>query len=985
METLTAFLVGILSSLAAVGLMKYKLLFNLLPKITTKGYLIDLEKKIRQMPFIYKDLDTDVFNDFVDVEFQSLDLGTLKLKTSNKILTINEDEKLKRNSKVLFLGSAGIGKTTFQRRAIITIIKKKSYSKFLYGKEKPIPLYIPLKAIDNSEPFPIYRYIMNNPLFANYLGWRRLLSLARKRHLFLFLDGYDEIPFTGGTRNFVQEELGVLLGLLDAEKDSSHKILADCRIWLSSRKEFFEKNPIADLGSSSRTREEGLTAIELRGIGNNRIKLVRKIFDKYRERSKEFYEFLNEEYFLFEIDNSDDEIKLLSYNPLFLTVMCYIYAQKAIDKENHKVEWARKFDELILECIELLLNDLDANKARDLPKAHKEALLTRRNPFVEEKKLFLQYFSLQLYFDNKPVFTLPYLKQQLQDFFEIEFPFLLILQDLNTDNASKPNAALQLIYQGVFVLVDTNRDEVFYDFPHRRFREVLASKYINTPERYERLLANAERKQFGEFLNVFFKSEIYSDLSFHDETLILILNKALGHNSDDVFVKITLQFVKLKPSNYNPGKVVERFLTDAVLSDKGFIVSAELLRNCKIDENFTSIIKTELISSTKTLNYVRFSICASILQIVLPFTLNELLLPLIATFLADREILPIIFQHLTSLDTKHLPLYKRKIDESYFDFLYFVSVKVFLNSDNVMPIIFLHLGFIERENNLGFIEKDNIPAFARLLDEKDEAFMDFCYALTFNLNNDDYWLRFINESNSDFWSDIDSRRLLVFFYFVYKFCPNRYENLQNQADFSIKMELFEYVERHYEEDVVKNVSNEKVCILSQNKIKNIIQLIESRQTAFLVSKLFEYKEKDKSTGKETFIKEFRFAVVPITNKFRNDLADSLKQIEFKAITRKELDNFIATAINKPIEKLNLLNPKFIKFAELPDHVRSPTAEDFKYSNVTDWRDVKQKDFQSQLQDLLKKDTFHKNRDVKSISEITKSIHYTPTFLTDHFQ
>lgn len=507
-------------------------------------------------------------------------------KTASKTLNITEEEKLKRNLKLLFLGSAGIGKTTFQRRTILTIINNKSDSKFLYGKEKPIPLYIPLKAIDNSDQFPIYRYIVNNnPLFANRFGLDRFIRYAESRLLFLFIDGYDEIPFTGGTRNFVQEELGMLLGLVQPGKNTHYEALANCRVWLSSRKEFFEKNPIASIGSKSNTHKEGIAAIELKGIGNNRIKLVSKIFDKYRIRSKEYYEFLNEEYFLFEIDDSDDEIKYLSYSPLFLTVMCYIYAQKAVDEKNHKVEWAKKFDDLILECCELLLNDLDENKARDLPKAHKQALLTRRNLFVEEKKLFLQYFSIQLYFDNKPVFTMPYLKEQLREFFEVEFKLPTILQDLDNDSASKPNIALQLIYQGVFVLVDTSRDEMFYDFPHRRFREVLASKYINTPERYERLLANAERKQFGEFLTVFFKSEIYSDLNFHNETLTLILHKALDHVVDKSFVGITLQFINLKPSHHNPSKIITRFLTDAVLSDKQFRVSIKLLKDYDPDLN----------------------------------------------------------------------------------------------------------------------------------------------------------------------------------------------------------------------------------------------------------------------------------------------------------------------------------------------------------------------------------------------------------------
>ena len=652
MDTVAAFLVGILSSLAAVGLLNYKRLFEFFPKTTRLGYLNDLKNKIKQMPFIYKDLDTDVINDFVDVEFQSLDLGTLRLKESSKTLIASENEKLKHNRNILFLGNAGIGKTTFQRRTILTIINNARDSRIIYHQEKPVPIYVPLKAVDNSEPYPILRYIENNNLlFANFFGLRKFNKLARSKKLFLFLDGYDEIPFTGGTHNFVQEELGMLLGTSKPNSET-YKNLAKCRVWLSSRKEFFEKNPISNLDSGSTLfiREEGLAAIELKGIGNNRIKLARKIFDKYRNRSKNFYEFLNEEYFLFEIDNSDDEIKQLSFNPLFLTVMCYIYAQKAVDQRNHKVEWAKKFDELIIECVEILLIDLDENKARDLPEVHKEALLTRRNLFVEEKKLFLQFFSIQLYFDNKPVFTLSYLKDQIRKFFDIEYPLPLILDDLNSDNSSKPNIALQLVYQGIFVFVDRNKDEVFYDFPHRRFREVLASKYINTPQRYERLLANAEGKQFGEFLPVFFKSESYNDINFHNETLKLILEKSLGYITDDFFVRITFQFEKLKPLDYNPNEILENFLSNAILSDKLFNLSEVLFKKYKISTNFFLTVKTELVNASKTLNYNRFYTCVAILGLVSYKSLDEILLTLVNKFLHDRNILPVIFQYLTLFD-----------------------------------------------------------------------------------------------------------------------------------------------------------------------------------------------------------------------------------------------------------------------------------------------------------------------------------------------
>lgn len=119
-----AFLSSLASDLTAHLIIRKLNPLHLSPKTTTLGYLHDLEEKIREMPFIYKDLDSEVINDFVDVEFQSLDLSSLKLVTTRKI-NLGDDEKLKRNTRVLFLGNAGIGKTTFQRRTVISLIKQK--------------------------------------------------------------------------------------------------------------------------------------------------------------------------------------------------------------------------------------------------------------------------------------------------------------------------------------------------------------------------------------------------------------------------------------------------------------------------------------------------------------------------------------------------------------------------------------------------------------------------------------------------------------------------------------------------------------------------------------------------------------------------------------------------------------------------------------------------------------------------------------------
>jgi predicted NACHT family NTPase len=354
------------------------------------------------MPFIYKDLEAEVINDFVDVEFQNLEIGNLRLMAASDRLNLDDYERLRRYNHVLFLGNAGIGKTTFQRRAIITLATKRKDAQFVWDGEVRLPIYVPLKAIDNSAPYPILNYILRyNPLFSQAGGLEKLIDLASHRKLSLFLDGYDEIPFTGGGSNFVQIELGLILFPASIEESvvknttfkEFYEALPETRVWLSSRREFFEQNPIPCPTAKSMNPTR-LTAVELIGIGNNRIKLAKNIFDKYRRRAKKYEEILSEEYFLFDIESSNDnELKRLSYNPLFLTVMCYIYAQKAIDANSFKVTWANNFEGLVFECINLLLNDLHEIKARDLPAAHRAALLTRRNAFLEEKQLFLQYFA----------------------------------------------------------------------------------------------------------------------------------------------------------------------------------------------------------------------------------------------------------------------------------------------------------------------------------------------------------------------------------------------------------------------------------------------------------------------------------------------------------------------------------------------------------------------------------------------------------------
>lgn len=80
----------------------------------------ELRNKLKEMPFIYKDIDTEVLCDFVDVNIQSLDLQGLREVSDSSLLSL--EQRLQNRRKVLLLGNAGIGKTTYFRHTILCLL-----------------------------------------------------------------------------------------------------------------------------------------------------------------------------------------------------------------------------------------------------------------------------------------------------------------------------------------------------------------------------------------------------------------------------------------------------------------------------------------------------------------------------------------------------------------------------------------------------------------------------------------------------------------------------------------------------------------------------------------------------------------------------------------------------------------------------------------------------------------------------------------------
>src|SRR6266852_1501088 len=62
---------------------------------TISVHLAELEMKVKDMPFIYKDLEGSVLNDFVDLDIQSVDLKTLRLVDTRTIFTIDNAQRLR--------------------------------------------------------------------------------------------------------------------------------------------------------------------------------------------------------------------------------------------------------------------------------------------------------------------------------------------------------------------------------------------------------------------------------------------------------------------------------------------------------------------------------------------------------------------------------------------------------------------------------------------------------------------------------------------------------------------------------------------------------------------------------------------------------------------------------------------------------------------------------------------------------------------------
>ena len=505
-----------------------------------------LSAALRKMPLVYKDLALDVVTDFVDIRLGGVTPDSGKSDAETPGDTSRLFVGMRDFRRVVFVGEAGIGKTTMCRFAIQSIFGLTRVSPPIHPAESPLPFYVPLKAVDNSAPYPIQRYLLHNYIYlSGERGKHRLAKLAQARRLVLFLDGYDEASYSGGSE-FLSRELRLLMGDRSefaanspqvADDSPLYRALREGRIWLTSRAEFLRANPVR-FGRD-------VVQLEPQGVETHRVRLAKNIFEYHRKRQDPGAQSLNAELFIIQLaEVGDESLQSISHNPLFLTVLCYLYANAWRQGLAPKDVLRRAFYELIAESVRLLIVEIDEQKTLDMPQSERESFLARRAYHSEAKIAFLQHLSAQTYLQNRSVLDASWVLTTARDFFSIICTLPDAPDIARNLGSSNPSIDLirQLVLSEIFLSVERPDGDVIYDFPHRRFREVLASAYWNNVAGSELLSARVADSAFSELIPTYvgFASygkqvvqNIITYISNNEETFRHgeMLNNCIGSNS----------------------------------------------------------------------------------------------------------------------------------------------------------------------------------------------------------------------------------------------------------------------------------------------------------------------------------------------------------------------------------------------------------------------------------------------------------------------
>jgi hypothetical protein len=286
--------------------------------------------------------------------------------------------------------------------------------------------------------------------------------------------------------------------------------------------------------------------------------------------------------------------------------MCYIYVNSIQESEQTAMtnDWLSSTNNLILKCVEVLLEDLDEYKVRGLSKANRIAFIKRRSDNPVEKRKFLQYLSLRSIGDSQNVMSSEYISGVARDYFK-EYPNSVLYNEnkvngiQNQSRSNNPDFITQLILSGVLVSISTYTD-IFYDFPHRRFREALGAEAL-TEELFDKILSvKLKDRDVSEFVQFVFQQKPH------------LRNKIL----DDLYVKLStgesnqyynLLIVNLlTENNYFEGgsHLLELKIINWLKMGTAITLSQSLIVNSSFSTRLVEQLNITLKSETSTFNQI---------------------------------------------------------------------------------------------------------------------------------------------------------------------------------------------------------------------------------------------------------------------------------------------------------------------------------------------------------------------------------------------
>lgn len=607
-------------SLSAVAYAAYNIALNLVANFMTdplkKGftkvkrlfpqyrpqyrYFKELEKDLKKMEFVYPGLNVDELPNYIELDdIKQADLHKVTIQATSNY---EEPERVKlypvqnlNDRKILIVGDAGVGKSTFIKNIILDNLHSR-YNKYISFK-KLFPIFIPLKVIENRSRSPVLKYLFEEtPYFQNKVGKERFKKLIKNGKLFFVLDGYDELG-SPEEENWAKYEINLFISDNLEKSDIDRKLINDqflsfyldisnCKTWISTRENFYNLNQLRNLENAQNQESYSRysKSVRLLGLDKKRGDFVDFIFSHYK--NEKLKKFLNVTLFLDTIDKTrDEQLHKISKTPLFLIIMCGVYIKEINATQIIPQDWKLTIQGLVFQCVDILLIEKDKEKIPISKPAKKIEFHNRRSKFFEEKKLFLYYISWELIIENVPSFDEVYLLEKAKTF----FPQLSnsqnskdILEDLNDLNSSNSNIVSQIINSDVFTQVNLfNTKRILYDFPHRRFREILAIFYLETDENFKHFLKQILNPNLSEFIIILFTTK-----KDKRNEIVKVIFKHFTNTNNYLYANLLLYKCLNENKDFNVTSALEEEVKLWVLENQHVKLSSNIIPLAKFTSDF---------------------------------------------------------------------------------------------------------------------------------------------------------------------------------------------------------------------------------------------------------------------------------------------------------------------------------------------------------------------------------------------------------------